>query len=443
MSNKLKNHQSKIINQRFIQAEKYLDQLQMFGIKLGLEQVCELATSVGNPHEQLRFIHLAGSNGKGSCAAMLGAALRAVGFKVGFFSSPHLISVRERFRINGQGISEADFIAVVDRLRPATEKMRSAGRCPTYFEFATVIAATYFAEQQVDFVLWETGMGGRLDATNFVTPYCSVITGIALEHQQYLGDTLMAIAGEKAGIIKPGRPVFVAKLPDDALNTINTKCAETSSELFQVNDALACRDVSFSLINGFSQSFKIKEYHLTIPLAGAMQRCNSQLVFMVLEQLASKFSFELQTALDGIKTARWPGRLQILADGTVIDGAHNPDGVEKLIAALNEIMPDKRFTVIFAAFADKDVLGALQMLDRIADRFIFMSLKGPSWRATYSGAELKNMFDSVSKTPAIAVNSLNEALDQSSSQPRLFAGSLFLAGEVLPHFVSKDEIIDI
>ncbi len=443
MSNKLKNHQSKIINQKFIQAEQYLDQLQMFGIKLGLKQVCELATAVGNPHEQLRFIHIAGSNGKGSCGAMLGAALRAVGFKVGFFSSPHLISIRERFRINGRGISENDFTVIVDRLRPAADKMREGGRCPTYFEFSTVIAATYFAEQQVDFVLWETGMGGRLDATNFVTPYCSVITGIALEHQQYLGDTLAAIAGEKAGIIKHGKPVFVAKMPEEVLTVINHKCEEMESELFRVDDNLACSDISFNSDHGYFQSFAMKNYQLTIPLAGAMQRCNSQLVFMVLEYLATKFDFELQTALDGIRTARWPGRLQILNDGTVIDGAHSPDGVEKLIAALNETMPGKRFTVIFAAFADKDVIGALSGLDTVADSFIFMPLTGPDWRETYSGDELRIMLESISNTLAIAVNSLSEALEQSINQPRLFAGSLFLAGEVLPHFVSKDEIIDI
>jgi dihydrofolate synthase/folylpolyglutamate synthase len=434
---------NKIKNQEFVQAEEYLAELQMFGIKLGLEQVCELAAAVGNPQTQLRFIHLAGSNGKGSSAAMLGAALRNVGFKVGFFSSPHLISVRERFRINGQGISEIDFIKVVDRLRPVAEKMRAAGRCPTYFEFATIIAASYFAEQQVDFVLWETGMGGRLDATNFVTSYCSIITGIALEHQQYLGDTIAAIAGEKAGIIKPQQSVFVAKLPDAALAVINRKCDELGSKFFQVNDDFACSDISASLADGYFQSFKIKGYQLTIPLAGAMQRCNSQLVFMVLEQLANEFDFELQLALTGIKTVRWPGRLQILNDGTVIDGAHNPDGVEKLIAALKETMPGRRFTVIFAAFADKDVIGALAGLDTIAESFIFMPLKAPAWRESYSGSELKNMLASFSNTPALAVNSLEAALEKSVAQPRLFAGSLFLAGEVLPHFLAEDEIVDI
>ena len=200
----------------FQESSAYLDSLMMFGIKLGLDQVTELLDSVGSPQLNLRFIHLAGSNGKGSCGAMLNAGLRGAGLKVGFYCSPHLLSVRERFRVDGQAISEDDFARMVTRFRPAIERMKDDNRCPTYFELTTAMAALYFAEQKVEFVIWETGMGGRLDATNVVDPVCSVITSISKEHCEYLGETIEEIAVEKAGIIKAGRPVFIGDLPTEA-----------------------------------------------------------------------------------------------------------------------------------------------------------------------------------------------------------------------------------
>src|SRR5205823_4508226 len=207
------------------EAIDYLYSLRLFGTKLGLENTFRLAKLVGNPQERLRFIHVAGTNGKGSTCAMLESIYRAAGLRVGLFTSPHLVSFRERIQVNRRLISEADVVRLAAELReqcrtgfqpvstvksPGPEQGDRRDACPTFFEVVTVMALRYLAEQQCDLVIWETGMGGRLDATNIVTPLASVITNIQLDHQQWLGDTLAKIAAEEAGIIKPGVPVITA-----------------------------------------------------------------------------------------------------------------------------------------------------------------------------------------------------------------------------------------
>ena len=186
--------------------DKYFNSLDMFGIRLGLDDIRVHLQAVGNPHKDLRFIHIAGTNGKGSTGAMLECALRGAGLKTGFFTSPHLIDIRERFRVNGKTISREKFNAATEKLAKLSE-----GRRTTYFEFATVLAIMIFKEENCDAVIWETGMGGRLDATNSVDTSVSIITNIALDHQNHLGNTLAAIAGEKAGILRKNIPLFLRR----------------------------------------------------------------------------------------------------------------------------------------------------------------------------------------------------------------------------------------
>ena len=190
----------------YSEALNYLDTFSMFGIKLGLEQTEALFDAAGINLDTMRFIHVAGTNGKGSTSAMIERGLRECGYKTGFYSSPHLISIRERFRVNGQAISENDFAKIMSEMADAASLLAKQGMKVTYFELTTALALKYFMYEKVDFVVLETGMGGRLDSTNVVTPEVSVITNIALDHQKYLGDTIAEIASEKAGIIKPGIP---------------------------------------------------------------------------------------------------------------------------------------------------------------------------------------------------------------------------------------------
>src|SRR5208283_2053828 len=211
----------------------------MFGAHFGLENTLRLAALAGNPQEKLRFIHVAGTNGKGSTCAMLESIYRVAGLRTGLFTSPHLVSFRERIQVNRQLISEHEVVRLVEEIQPLLKQF-PAGHHPTFFEVVTLMALKFFAEQRCDLVIWETGLGGRLDATNIVMPLASVLTNIALDHQQWLGDTVEKIAAEKAGIIKPGVPVITAADEPEALAVIEGTAREKNAPLVIVND----RDVA-------------------------------------------------------------------------------------------------------------------------------------------------------------------------------------------------------
>jgi len=402
----------------------FLDSLQMFGIKPGLEQTRKLMDAAGNPERKLKFIHIAGTNGKGSTGAMLEQGLRSAGFRTGFYSSPHLVDVAERFKIDGKDVDNAVLAAAGDKLRTCAQ-----GLAFTYFEFTTVLAAMLFADAKVDFVIWETGMGGRLDATNVVTPLASVITNIALDHQRYLGDTIAAIAAEKAGIIKPGVPVFCGALPHEAANVAAQVAAAQNAPIFT---ATAEAISPFRYERGRDSFFQVFEYcgqTVELPLLGTMQRNhNFKIVYLVLKYLAQKFDFKLETALAGLRGTFWPARCQELERGFIVDGGHNPDGVAALTAAMREVYPGEKFTVIFAGFKDKEVKTSLEMLQTVAKRFIFVPLHEYG-RPSYSGEELGRMLDGA--LPYLAADNVRHALLLADDKPILAAGSLYLAGEIL------------
>ncbi len=217
----------------YAEAIHFLYDLRLFGLKLGLENTFKLAALAGNPQERLRFIHVAGTNGKGSTCAMLESIHRTAGLRVGLFTSPHLVSFRERIQVDRQLMSEADVTRLVSELRPLLKQF-PADHHPTFFEVVTVMALRHFAERQCDLVIWETGMGGRLDATNIVTPLASVITNIGFDHQQWLGDTLAKIASEKSGIIKPGVPVITATDEPEALAVVEETAKRLAAPLTKV-----------------------------------------------------------------------------------------------------------------------------------------------------------------------------------------------------------------
>src|SRR3989441_7070129 len=218
------------------EAIRFLYELRWFGLKLGLENTFRLAALAGNPQERLGFIHVAGTNGKGSTCAMLESIYRVAGFRVGLFTSPHLVSFRERIQVDRQLISDVEVIRLVSELQEWSRNFPAEAH-PTFFEVVTVMALRYFAEQQCDLVIWETGLGGRLDATNIVTPLACVITGIDLDHQQWLGETLDQIAAEKAGIIKPSVPVVTGARPGRGLEVIAEGARQKNAPLTVVNDA--------------------------------------------------------------------------------------------------------------------------------------------------------------------------------------------------------------
>jgi len=421
----------------------YLENLQIFGIKLGLEQTFELMEAAGSPDKKLKFIHIAGSNGKGSCGAMLNASLRRVGFSTGFYSSPHLISPRERFRVNGVAISEEEFADLVFILRPHADEMAKVGCCPTYFEFTTTMAALHFARRKVDFVIWETGMGGRFDATNVVESLCSVITSISLDHQQYLGECIEDIAFEKAGIIKAGHPVIVGQMLECAKKVVIDRADKLNALVIEASEA-KISNLKFAIINSsWTQSFDFKEFRINLSMPGAVQRDNLRIIFTVLEYLAIEFDFSLAEALGGLEEAYWPARCQILPGEIIIDGAHNADGLKTLFESLDEFSSGKKIPIIFGGFKDKNAFEFLELLEPWAEYFVFLPLS-TTFRKSWSGEELQEMLKKISPKKALIASSPAEALELTPKNSlKLVCGSLYLAGEFLSYLVPEQEVLNI
>ena len=416
----------------------------MFSIKPGLEATCELLRRAGHPEKDMKFIHLAGTNGKGSTGAMLERALRAAGFATGFYSSPHLLDVRERFRVNGIAVSQEDF----DHLSGELELLARQGGSFSYFEFTTVLAMMIFARAGVDVVVWETGMGGRLDATNVVLPIASVITNIALDHQAYLGNTIAEIAAEKAGIIKPDVPVFHGELPPEALAVIEARAAAEDAPCFGPEPAEDGDSVRYEERGGrICQIFHCDDEEVHLPLPGAMQRRNFRLAAAVLRYLAPRLHFDFRRALAGIDDVRWPGRCQRLMENVILDGGHNPDGLLALREALAESRPGEKFTILFAGFRDKDVAGSIALLAPIAREFFCVPLHEAD-RPAYSGEELAAMVAQCSAPPPPARNfdSAGEALRTALAENKgmiLVAGSFYLVGEILRQFADPHTVLDL
>jgi dihydrofolate synthase/folylpolyglutamate synthase len=403
-----------------VESVDWLDSAQQFGIKLGLENTRRLLAAVGNPEAGLDFIHVAGTNGKGSVCAMMDAVLRVSGRRVGLYTSPHLVDFRERIRVDGDWIGEAEMAAGLSRLREAVGGWEHA---PTFFELATVLALLHFAESAVDVVVLETGMGGRLDATNVVVPRVSVITPIAMDHAEWLGATLDLIAGEKAGIIKVGVPVVSAGQAGEAERVIRARAAAV----------------------GVGVEFVVGEVpgDWVVGLVGGHQRRNAALALAGIA--AGGFEVDESARRAGIAGVEWPGRFQRVGD-FVLDGAHNPQGAEQLVRTWREEFGGGvRVPVIFGALRDKEYGAMLRALEGVASEFLFVPVVGGR------GAE-PGEFLGVVGVGGRVCGSLGSAVGEVAASPRvgggirrdaechtrdacapraLICGSLFLVGEAL------------
>lgn len=428
----------------------FLASLEFFGIKLGLDQTREVFRRLGDPERGLIFIHVAGSNGKGSSCALLESALRHAGLKTGFYSSPHLVNVGERFKINGIDATDEAVAECIVPLRKVIAEMERDGMKVTYFEATTAIAAMLFAKNDVDVVLWETGMGGRLDSTNIVTPAASVITGISLEHSERLGDTLGKIASEKAGIIKPGIPVFVAEMtPPSAKNVIFDRARELNSPYIPSAAIVEDQEIDIALNEDKTaalQTFKLCDgTTLQTPLMGPHQRENAALAYAVLKYLNDRaiLKFDFTQALAGFALTRWDARFQIFPERKlIVDAAHNPEGAQVLAQTLREVMPGERFHFLFGAFADKDTSGGMRALIPLALSFRFIHMD--TMRTSRSAEELISQLhnDLSCDIPADGM-SLADALRNGYDDGawRVLCGSLHLCGEALPYLTTNNSSI--
>jgi len=396
---------------------QFLYGLRLFGAKFGLENTLQLAALAGQPQEKLRFIHVAGTNGKGSTCAMLESIYRQAGLRVGLFTSPHLVSFRERIQVNRRWIGEDEVVRLVGELQPLLKQFPD-GHHPTFFEVVTVMALKFFTEQNCDLVIWETGLGGRLDATNIVAPLASVITNIQFDHQQWLGDTLEKIAAEKAGIIKPGVPVITATDEPEALAVIQKMAREKNAPLIKVAQASRLPAAGTA----------------ALPLLGEHQKTNAALALATVEVLQKQIPVTAEAIRAGLQNVDWPGRLQLvtLPDNRriLLDGAHNVAGVKALCDALEKNFPAGKRTLVLGVLQDKDWRHICEMLAPLAARIFTVPV--PSERGTPPG-ELAIACRAVNSSAEISTgSSLREVLGKIARDDFVvITGSLYLVGEAL------------
>ena len=421
--------------------------LQKIGIKLGLDRTFKLFELLGNPQKKLKFIHVAGTNGKGSVCATVAKALENVGYKVGFYSSPHLVSLRERFRINGKGIEWKELEELINEIWPTVQKMVNNEEYITFFEVTVALAAKYFEKNNCDFVLWETGLGGRLDSTNIVDPIITAITGIGLDHEAFLGNTEEKIALEKAGIIKKNIPIFVGNMKEGPFKVICNIAKEKDVNLFSIKNNLS---INFKrkikkekLLTGWEFTINSNpEDKYFFPLPGEVQPKNLKLSYLILKYMSNTYSFSLDKALRGIEKLKWPGRIQLLPDGKILDGAHNPQGIREFVNTIESCYPNQKFKVIFGCLAEREPSDALNLLSKIAEEFIFVPID--STRPCFSPKKILDISKKVANGVGVRIEeNVCSALKYVDGSETAIVGSLYLAGEVLKRYYNLNEIVDI
>jgi dihydrofolate synthase/folylpolyglutamate synthase len=363
----------------FQETIEYLFGLQKHGIKFGLANSLLLMERMGDPHRRFRSVHIAGTNGKGSTAAFLDRMLRESGLRVGLYTSPHLVSFTERIRINGVPVTEERVVELAARVREVASSLPSPdGRgtvLPTFFEVTTAMAFTCFAEEGVDMAVVETGMGGRLDSTNVITPLVSVITNIDLEHTEFLGTTLPEIAAEKAGIVKQGVPVVTGAVQPDVVAVLEAEAGRRSAPLYRMPIDFRADRISDGQPLTFSYHGISTGYDgLRIGMAGRHQVQNASLALAAAECLAgSGIAIPEDAVRSGLERAAWPGRLERVAEGPDIylDGAHNPASASVLADALRELKQGhRRLVLVLGILGDKDRRGIIERLVPLADRVV-------------------------------------------------------------------------
>lgn len=405
-----------------------------------LRRMGELLQPLGNPHLVPRTVHIAGTKGKGSTAAMIGQVLVTAGYKTGLFTSPHLHTLRERIRVDNIFISEADFAALVTELKPIIEAVNreSAYGQLTTFEILTTVVFAYFKKTGVDFQVLEAGLGGRLDATNVVKPDVCVITSLSLDHTEVLGNSLTQIAAEKAGIIKPGCIVVSSPQADEATEVIEEMACQQGAELIQVGKDVTWQRTGEDM---YRQSVivhgKAGEYDLTIPLLGSYQLENAATAVATLEVLVGPGSkISVRDMAGGLSQVKWPGRLQVLSREPliVLDGAHNAYSMRKLTEAAGEYFHYNRCFIIFGTSCDKDIPGMAQELRSIADQITVTTSTHPRAASASLVAEEFTKLGIKVKVAENVPDAMSQALAVAKRKDLiLITGSLFVVAEAIDY----------
>ncbi|HOJ07010.1 MAG: bifunctional folylpolyglutamate synthase/dihydrofolate synthase [Ignavibacteriota bacterium] len=401
--------------------------LHQFDVKLGLDNITGFLDAIGNPQKKLKTIHIAGSNGKGSTASFIASILMESGYRTGLYTSPHFVKFNERISINGKLISD-DYIAnFIDRNQKKMDEYNL-----TFFEVTTAMAFEYFLFMGVDIAVIETGLGGRLDATNVLNPLACVITPLSLEHTNILGEDLEHIAFEKSEIIKPGCKTFIGLIPEEAIKIIERKVNSVKAELFCLEEYIVEKNNNIQL---YTEEIQFDEWE--VPLIGKHQKYNAALAALC---IAKSFSIDDPSIIingikNVIKNTRIQGRYEIVLDKPriILDSAHNPQGIESLINTFKTGKDNyKKSTLLFSVMKDKNIKQMLLSVRDIFDDICFYEL---SYERTASIETLKSIADSISLRYSVT-NDLKFFLTQYISGPKenclVAAGSMYLLGEVKP-----------
>ncbi len=411
------------------------------GSSMNLRRVEELCGRLGHPQRKLKAIHIAGTKGKGSTAAILASILKAAGYKTGLFISPHLVDLRERIQVNDRLISEDELAGLISSTKPHADRIQASGEFGelTYFELLTVLAFCYFVEKQADIAILEVGLGGRFDATNVIEPLISIITPISLDHTDILGSTLESIAEEKAQIIKERGKVVIASQPPEAMAVIRRRGEKMQAELYPCKEIISTTIHQISNTGClFSLHSPTKHYdHLWLPLLGRHQVENAATAIAAIEQLPPEIGgISFQAVKQGLSELSWPGRVQIVERRPylVLDGAHNVASIRALRETLQEVLSFRRAIVVLGIAADKDIAGIVQELLPFAEEFIITRAKtGRFETRDRIEMELRGSDKKVVVTDDLPTAISRARADALPEECIVVTGSFYLVGEAMEY----------
>lgn len=423
----------------------YIEEIPKFTSKNPLDHTKALLKCLGDPQNQMPVIHVAGTNGKGSVCAYLDSMLRAGGYKVGLFTSPHLVKINERFKINGEMISDERFVKAFEEVQKIIKKAQEDGLDhPSYFETLFLMGMVVFKEANVDYVVLETGLGGRLDATNTVDhPLACIITSISLDHVEYLGDTIEKIAGEKAGIIKPGVPVIFDGNQEEAEKVIKNRAKELGCPYYEVKQA--SQKMTSYTPDGISFTYDSKIYgtiDLFIPFIAKYQMMNASLAVETMGVLKEVHKIEKETLKAGMEHTKWQGRMETVLPGVIVDGAHNEDGIAKFVETVRYFQDDYPITLLFTTVSDKDFK---DMIQKICNGLHFSNVYVTEiWGSRkQSSTELAELFRENGCKQVYAEPDCEKAFELAYAKKGdglLFVvGSLYLVGEIKDYLKRRNK----
>ena len=421
---------------RYEEAMKYITEVGNFGSNYGLERTYKLLEYMGNPEKNLKFIHIAGTNGKGSTTSIITEILMGAGYKVGMYTSPFIEEFEERIQINRNNIPKEKLASLMDEVKAAVDKVIEDGyNHPTEFEIITVLMLLYFKKENIDFGVIEVGLGGTLDSTNVITPVLQVITSISFDHTNLLGNTLEEIAGEKAGIIKSGIPTVIYPQKAEALKVIENKCSEMNSKLYIAN----CDNFKFENVVNEDRPYQLLRYNnevdILLPLLGEHQITNLSVAMTAIEVLnnINITNILLDSIVKSIKKVKWKGRLEVLSKNpyVVIDGAHNIQGIETLSRNIKKYFKYENLYLILGILADKDVQEMIKVIAPMAKKIyavtpnsIRAELAEDLKREIIKHNENCEAYDDYKEAYLTAINDANE------NDFVLASGSLYMIGDM-------------